>query len=50
MLRSPAIYMINHNNNIFVQVKKGESLGKLINLKTESVCRQPVIKEERAAE
>ena len=31
VLCSPAIYMINHNNDIFVlQVKKGESVGKLI--------------------
>jgi len=27
VLRSPAIYMINHNNDIFVQMKKGESVG-----------------------
>ena len=32
VLRSPAIYMINHNNDIFVQMKRGESLGKLVNL------------------
>ena len=32
VLRSPAIYMINHNNDTFVQVKKGESVGKLISL------------------
>ena len=32
VLRSPAIYMMNHNNDIFVQVKKGESVGKLISL------------------
>ena len=30
--RSHAIFMINHNNNIFVQLKRGESLGKLISL------------------
>ena len=30
VLRSPAIYMINQNNDIFVQMKKGESLGKLV--------------------
>ena len=29
---SHAIFMINHNNNIFVQLKRGESLGKLISL------------------
>ena len=32
VLRSPAIYMSNHNNDIFVQVIKGESVGKLISL------------------
>ena len=50
MLCSPAIYIINHNNNIFVQVKKGESLGKLINLVTVSACSQSVTKEEGAKE
>ena len=31
--RTPAIYVINsNNNNIFVQVKRGETLGKLIKL------------------
>ena len=50
MLRSPAIYMINHNNDIFVQVKRGESLGKLIDLRMESAGRQPVIEEGGAAE
>jgi hypothetical protein len=30
--RYPAIYMINHNNDIFVQLKREESLGKLISL------------------
>ena len=49
MLRSPAIYMINHNNDIFVQVKRGESLGKLIDLRMVSVCRQPVTEGERTA-
>ena len=32
VLRSPAIYMINHNNDIFVQMKRGKSLGKLVSL------------------
>jgi len=32
VLLSPAIYMINHNNDIFVQMKKGESVGKLVTL------------------
>ena len=32
VLRSPAIYMINCNNDIFVQMKRGESLGKLVSL------------------
>ena len=31
--RTPAIYVINANNNdIFVKVKRGETLGKLLNL------------------
>jgi len=31
--RTPAIYVINsNNNNIFVQVKRGETLGKLLRL------------------
>ena len=30
--RSPVIYLINHNNDIFVQMKRGESLGKLVRL------------------
>ena len=29
---SPAIYIIYHNNDIFVQMKRGESLGKLVSL------------------
>ena len=32
VLRSPAIYLINHNNDIFVQVKRGESIAKLVSL------------------
>ena len=43
VLRSPAIYMINHTNDIFVQVKKGECVGKLISLDEERVqaaCHQ----------
>ena len=40
MLRSPAIYMINHNNDIFVQVKKGESMGKLISLMVKNENKQ----------
>ena len=40
VLRSPAIYLINHNNDIFVQVKKGESLGKLVSLMVRSQTRQ----------
>ena len=42
--------MINHNNDIFVQVKRGESLGKLIDLRMESAGRQPVIEEGGAVE
>ena len=30
--RSPAIFMINHTNDVFVQLKRGESLGRLISL------------------
>ena len=50
VLRSPAIYMINHNNDIFVQVKKGESMGKLISLVVKNENRHPVTKEEGAEE
>ena len=32
MIHSPAIYMINHINDIFVQFSRGESLGKLVSL------------------
>ena len=44
VLRSPAIYMINHNNDIFVQVKKGESVGKLVSLSVTCQDRQPATK------
>ena len=37
MLHSPAMYMINNNNDIFVQMKKGESLGKLVSLMVRNV-------------
>jgi len=40
VLRSPAIYMINHNNDIFVQMKKDKSLGKLVNLMVRSENRR----------
>ena len=48
VLRSPAIYMINHNNDIFVQLKRGESLGKLVSLmvRTCRTCRTTPEKEE----
>ena len=45
VLRSPAIYMINHNNDIFVQVIKGESVGKLISLSVRYESRQTSIRE-----
>ena len=45
VLRSPAIYMINHNNDIFVQVIKGESMGKLISLSVKYESRQTSIRE-----
>ena len=44
-----AIYMINHND-IFVQVMKGESVGKLISLVMKNACSEPVTKEEGAKE
>ena len=45
--RTPAIYVINsNNNNIFVQVKRGETLGKLIKLAVEEEDRG----QERAAQ
>ena len=50
VLCSPAIYMINHNNDIFVQVKKGESVGKLISLVVKYESRQPATKGEGAEE
>ena len=40
MIRSPTIYMINHNNDICVQMKRGESLGKLLSLMVKSESRQ----------
>ena len=45
VLRSPAIYIITHNNDIFVQVKKGESVGKLISLSVRYESRQTSIRE-----
>ena len=45
VLRSPAIYMINHNNDIFDQVKKGESVGKLISLSVKYESRQTSTRE-----
>jgi len=50
VLRSPAIYMINHNNDIFVQVKKGESVGKLISLTVMGESRHPVTRASGAQE
>ena len=50
VLRSPAIYIINHNNDIFVQVKKGESVGKLISLPVKYESKQPITEEGGAAE
>ena len=50
VLRSPAIYMINHNNDIFVQVKKGESVGKLISLMVRSESSQTVNTREGVRE
>ena len=50
VLRSPAIYMINHNNDIFVQVKKGESVGKLISLMVKCESRRTSTGEGGARE
>ena len=50
VLRSPAIYMINHNNDIFVQVKKGESVGKLISLSVKYESRRPATRASGAQE
>ena len=50
VLRSPAIYMINHNNDIFVQMKRGESVGKLVSLTVKYESKQPAIKGEEAKE
>jgi len=50
VLRSPAIYMINHNNDIFVQVKKGESVGKLISLAVMGESRNPATRTGGAQE
>ncbi len=50
VLRSPAIYMINHNNDIFVQVKKGESVGKLISLTVMGESRHPATRASGARE
>ena len=48
-LRSPAIYNFN-DNDIFVQMKKGESLGKLVNLTVKQESKQPAIKGGGAKE
>ena len=50
VLRSPAIYIINHYNDIFVQVKKGERVGKLVSLMVMHESKQPVIRGEGAKE
>ena len=50
VLRSPAIYLINHNNDIIVQVKKGESVGKLVSLMVRCESKQPVTVEAGAEE
>ena len=46
--RSPAIYMINHNNDIFVQMKRGESLEKLVSLMVKNENRRVSTREEGA--
>ena len=42
--------MINHNNDIFVQVKKGERVGKLISLMVKYESRRPVTRGGGAKE
>ena len=46
----PAIYMINHNNDIFVQMKKGESVGKLVSLMVRNENGQINTREEGVRE
>jgi len=48
--RSSAIYMINHINDIFVQMKRGESLGKLVSLMVKNENRRVNTREEGAWE
>ena len=50
MLCSPAIYMINHNNDIFVQMKRGESMGKLFSLMVKYESKQLVTRRVGAKE
>jgi len=42
--------MINHNNDIFVQMKKGESLGKLVNLMVRNETGQSCTRGEGVRE
>jgi len=42
--------MINHNNDIFVQMKRGESLGKLVSLMVKNENRRVNTREEGAWE
>ena len=50
VLCSPAIYIINHNNDIFVLVKRGESVGKLVSLMVKSESGQLAARGGRARE
>ena len=50
VLHSPAIYMINHNNDIFVQMKRGEIVGKLVSLMVKYESKQPVTRGVGAKE
>ena len=50
VLRLPAIYMINHNNDIFVQMKRGEIVGKLVSLMVKYESKQPVTRGVGAKE
>ena len=42
--------MINHINDIFVQMKRGESLGKLVSLMVKNENRRVNTREEGAWE
>jgi len=45
ILHSPAIYIFNNNNDVFVQVRKGDSVAGLVNLE----IRGGVLTKDRGA-